>query len=71
MDLNRAKRHWVDLGIHTEACMTQPETCGAAGGAISLWVRVLACPTFGGIVTSANNPITTASALYCTDRYVR
>ena len=32
------RNQWVDLGIHTEACMTRPETCGAAGGAISMWV---------------------------------
>ena len=30
---------WVDLGIHTEACITQPETC-TAGGTISMWVNI-------------------------------
>ena len=32
--------------------MTRPETCGAAGGAISLWMRVIDCPSTGGIVSS-------------------
>ena len=44
LTVDRTTRQWVDLGIHTEACMTQPDTCGAAGGAISMWVRVTDCP---------------------------
>ena len=39
--LNGKKNQWVDLGIYTEACMTRPDTCGAAGGAITLWVNIL------------------------------
>ena len=50
LTLDRTKRQWVHLGIHTEACMTRPETCGAAGGAISLWVRVTDCDD--GIISS-------------------
>ena len=51
---NGTKKQWVDLGTHTEACMTPPETCGAAGGAISLWVNVLAGYKFYscGIISS-------------------
>ena len=51
LSLNHTRSQWVDLGIHTEACMTRPETCGAAGGAISVWLKVIACP-FGGIISS-------------------
>ena len=29
----------MDLGILTEACITRPETCGAAGGALGFWMR--------------------------------
>ena len=36
---NAAQKQWVDLGFHTEACMTRPETC-TTGGAISLWVNI-------------------------------
>ena len=50
--LNSTKSQWVDLGIHTEACMTRPETCGAAGGAISLWVKLFECLDWGGLVSS-------------------
>ena len=33
--------------------MTRPETCGAVGGAISLWVNGTECPSFSrGIVSS-------------------
>ena len=52
LTLNRTNNQWVDLGIHTEACMTRPETCGAAGGAISLWINVIECPINGGIISS-------------------
>ena len=38
---NGAKNQWVNLGTHTEACITRPDTCGVAGGAISLWVNIL------------------------------
>ena len=31
--------------------MTRPETCGAAGGAVSFWVKVIEC-SFGGIISS-------------------
>ena len=31
--------------------MTRPETCGAAGGAISLWINVIECG-YGGIISS-------------------
>ena len=33
--------------------MTRPETCGAAGGGISLWVKLVtvnSCPRDGGIM---------------------
>ena len=34
--------------------MTQPETCGAAGGAISFWLRLIDCASSGagGIITT-------------------
>ena len=51
--LDRTRSQWVDLGIHTEACMTQPETCGEAGGSISLWVKVIECLSLCGIMTSS------------------
>ena len=42
---NRLGMQWIDLGIHTEACMTNPNTCGAAGGTVSMWRRVIDCPS--------------------------
>ena len=38
-----------------EVCLTHPESCGAAGGAISLWFRVLECFVAGAIVTTTYN----------------
>ena len=53
--------------------MTRPETCGAAGGAISTWVNVITCGNVdGGIVSSSR--LSTAAAIFCyagTIRYVR
>ena len=44
--------------------MTRPDTCGAAGGAISLWINVTDCPSTGGIVSSVSG--STGSRIYCT-----
>ena len=52
LTLDRTKGQWVDLGIHAHVSMTRPETCGTAGGAISLWMKVIDCPTFAGVVSS-------------------
>ena len=49
---NRTRHHWVDFGNNTGACMALPETCGAAGGAISLWINVIDFYGFRGIVSS-------------------
>ena len=47
---------WIDLGIQVGACMTQPDNCGAAGGAISLWIKVhledVATSLTTGVITS-------------------
>ena len=63
---NHTNNQWVDLGIHTEACMAQSDTCGEAGGAISLWVNVIDCPSHGGGIVSSRQYRTTGSVIYCT-----
>ena len=70
LSLNRTQgTKWVDLGIHTEACMTRPETCGAAGGAVSVWVKVTECPgeIEGGIgiITSQSSDQKTGFSIMC------
>ena len=68
LTLNHTKSQWVDLGIHTETCLTQPNTCGAAGGAISVWVNAIKCPDFCGIISSwADGTTGSAIALYPND----
>ena len=52
---NRDELQWINLGIQMEVCMTHPESCGAAGGAIHLWFRVNKCPLAGAIVTTVSN----------------
>ena len=45
--------------------MTRPDTCGAAGGAISLWLNFLECTSpYGGIVSS-RTPSTRGSIIFC------
>ena len=66
LSLDRTRNQWGDLGIHTEACMTRPQTCGTAGGAISLWINVVECPdSFTTIVGSVNANFNTGSAILC------
>ena len=50
MSLNAGE--WIELGVHYEACMTDPQTCGAAGGAISIWIRIHSFDYHGGILTT-------------------
>ena len=51
--LDETRSQWVDLGVHNEACLAQPETCGAAGSAIRLWVKVIdRCTLHDGIISS-------------------
>ena len=47
---DHAKSQWVDLGIHTEACMTRPETCGT--GAMSRWMKLIDCSALCGIIST-------------------
>ena len=76
LSVDRTKKQWIDLGIHTEACMTRPETCGEAGGAISLWVNLIDCPSaVCGIVSTvtfkaAGSVIYWSSAAIGYDRYL-
>ena len=46
--------------------MTCPETLGAAGGAISPWLKVIDCLSDGGIVSSHQSG-TTSSVIHCND----
>ena len=48
-----AQKQWVNLGNLSIACLTIPETCGSAGGALSAWIKIgdTDYPS-GGIVSS-------------------
>ena len=52
--LDHTKGQWVDLGILEEPCITRPETCGAAGAAVSVWLRwtVEQLSNIAGIISS-------------------
>ena len=63
LSTNQRRNQWVDLGIHTDVCMTWPQTCGAAGGAISLWLSVTECSTSGGILAVISGSLSLAITL--------
>ena len=47
--------------------MSRPNTCGAAGGAISLWMRVINCSeSFCGVVTTRSQYNSGGFAIYYT-----
>ena len=52
---DRFAQQWINLGIYLEVCMTHPESCGASGGAISLWFRVIDGGIAGAVVTTVSN----------------
>ena len=56
MSLDHTKSQWVDLGDGGEACIIQPDTCGAAGGAVAFWARVTYMDSHTrGIISSKSN----------------
>ena len=67
MSTNGSLNQWIDLGIHTETCVTKPETCGAAGGAISVWMNIVDCPQFpvSGVISTRPSSATTGSTIDC------
>ena len=47
----------MDLGVLTKACISRPETCGAAGAAIAFWMRIPhSDELWGGIISSQRSP---------------
>ena len=44
--------------------MTRPDMCGAAGGAISMWINLIDCPQWAGIVSSIQLGAI-GSVIYC------
>ena len=46
----------MDLGVAETVCMALPDTCGAAGGAVALWMRITEPDLhFGGIMSSLSS----------------
>ena len=60
---NESRRQWIDLDIHTEACMTHM-TCGEDGGAVSMWIEGTHCD-IGGILTTIQYQSGTGFFLDC------
>ena len=48
--------------------MTRPGTCGAAGGAISLWVNAISCASgLSGIISTVSDPYLGGISVFCYD----
>ena len=48
-----SQRQWVDLGnLSRVTCFANPDTCAPAGATVSLWVKILNCPTYHGILSA-------------------
>ena len=65
VSLDRSRQQWINLGVHPEVCITQPDTCGAAGAAVSLWVKIFECFPQGGILTINLNIEGTGLTMFC------
>ena len=64
MSTNRSLEQWVFLRIHIDISMTRM-TCGTAGGAISLWIKLGDCPRNAGIVSTIDNGAHTGFRIFC------
>ena len=52
---NLTEKQWVNMGTFSPlACFVIPTTCGAAGGALTVWMKILECPDETGVITSLN-----------------
>ena len=65
VSLDRNQQQWINLGNRSEACLTQPQTCGAVGAAVSLWVKIFDCFSHGGILTTSKNSFNAGFTIFC------
>ena len=40
ISFDHTKKQWAHLGFVREACIVRPNTCGAAGGTLTFWMRL-------------------------------
>ena len=51
---NASLRQWVDLGVNTEVCLRNPDSC-SQGAAVSFWFNLNTSPYESGIVSAIVN----------------
>ena len=67
---NLTENQWVDLGnLSAVACLPLPDSCGTAGGAMSVWIRILDCPDGTGIISSFD--VMTGFHVFCINQNTR
>ena len=48
-----SKKQWLNMvNISALACFVIPQSCGSAGGALSVWMKIEECPDETGVVSS-------------------
>ena len=62
---DRLRSQWIDLGNHTEACMTNPGTCGKPGGAISLWFKLIDSGYIGAVFSTMKHFVSVGLVMHC------
>ena len=50
--------------------MTLPDTCGAAGGAISFWMKLFSCDGTGSILSTVDGGGYSGTTFYCLGRSI-
>ena len=63
LSFNETKNRWVDLGFHTEACITKPDTC-TNGGAVAFWLKVTNGTREKGIISTRSKTDTSFLYIY-------
>ena len=51
--------------ITNKICLSQPESCGAAGGAVSMWLKIIDCYGAGGILETNNIDRSLGFVMFC------
>ena len=71
ISLYHARKQWVDLEILKEACITNPETCGAAAGSVAFWMRRKLADHISRGIISSQGPNGTGFRIYTRDSKLR
>ena len=67
---NHTLRQSIYLGNLSDACITTSDTCGPEGAAVAFLMRVIDCPSYGGIMLPRDG-YKGGFYVFCIDRKIR